>query len=124
MAGGGGSDRFGVIFGLSGGDCAWPQLGGRFEQGPALLLAVSLVAVIRLPRWAGSLPATAPGTSPAIPGRARASRYPAAGNAGRCAIRSVSVPASATGRSGEPDYPARHDTGTRAPAARTPRTRV
>ena len=35
---GGGSDSFGVIIGLSGGDCAWPQLGGWFEQGPAQVL--------------------------------------------------------------------------------------
>ena len=77
-----------------------------------LLLATSLVAVIRLPRRAGSPPDDDTRDEPGHPGPGPRSRYPAAGNAGRCAIRSVSVPASATGQSGEPDYPARHVTGT------------
>ena len=37
---GDGTDSFGVIFGLGDGDGAWPQLGGRFEQGPAQVLEV------------------------------------------------------------------------------------
>src|SRR6266516_5600532 len=38
---GGGSDSFGVIVGVSGGDGAWPQLGGRFEQRPAQVLELA-----------------------------------------------------------------------------------
>jgi hypothetical protein len=35
---GGGTDGSGVIAGLGGGDGAWPQPGGWFEQGPAQVL--------------------------------------------------------------------------------------
>jgi len=55
-----------------------------------LLLAISLVAVIRLPRGPGLL-TTTPMTSPAIPRPSTPGthgRYPSVGNAGRCAIRS------------------------------------
>src|ERR1017187_8374254 len=38
---GGGSDSFGVIIGLGGGDGAWPQVGGGLEQGAAQVLQVS-----------------------------------------------------------------------------------
>ena len=35
---GDGADSFGAAGGLAGGDGAWPQLGGRFEQGAAQVL--------------------------------------------------------------------------------------
>ena len=78
-----------------------------------LLLAISLVAVIRLPRWAGPSDDDThdePGHPPPKHARhTRAGTRPPETQAGAPSGRSV--PASATGQSGEPDYPARHVTG-------------
>ncbi len=77
-----------------------------------LLLAISLVAVIRLPRWDGPSDDNSqdePGhPAPKNTRRTPAGTRPPETQAGAPSGRSV--PASATGHSGEPDYPARHVT--------------
>jgi hypothetical protein len=74
-----------------------------------LLLAISLVAVIRLPRWAGS-PSdddTQDETGHPAPSRARPARPGTRPPGTQAAAPSgPSVLARATGQSGEPDYPA------------------
>jgi len=79
-----------------------------------LLLAMSFVAVIRVPRWAGSPSDQDTQDEPGHPvpshaGPAQGGARPPGTQAG--APSGPSVPASATGQSGEPDYPARHVTG-------------
>src|SRR5450755_4007497 len=69
-----------------------------------LLLAMSFVAVIRVPRWAGSPSDQDTQDEPGHPVPSHAG--PAQGGA-----RPPGTQAGATGQSGEPDYPARHVTG-------------